>query len=72
MPQALGDTEIKETEKSGFDPAGVKSLLDVDERGKGVAEAQGVHKAEGHSVGTPTETALGRVELWKYVGAMRA
>ena len=32
------------------------------------AEAQGVHKAEGHSVGTPAETALGRVELWKNVG----
>ena len=57
--------------QSGFDPAGVKSLLNVDERGKGVlmaAEAQGVHKAEGHSIGTPAETAVGRVELWKNVG----
>ena len=32
------------------------------------AEAQGVHEAEGHGVGTPAETALGRVELWKDVG----
>ena len=32
------------------------------------AEAQGVHEAEGHGVGTPAETALGRVELWKNVG----
>ena len=42
-------------------PAGVKSLFDVDERDKGVlvaAEAQGVLD---HSVGTPAETALGRV-----------
>ena len=31
------------------------------------AEAQGVHEAEGHGVGTPAETALGRVELWKNV-----
>ena len=31
-------------------------------------EAQGIHKAEGHSVGTPAETAVGRVELWKNVG----
>ena len=65
------DTEVKETNQSGFDPAGVKSLLDVDERDKGVlvtAEAQGIHKAEGHSVGTPTETALGRIEFWKNVG----
>ena len=27
-------------------------------------EAQGVHEAEGHGVGTPAEAALGRVELW--------
>ena len=50
----------------------VKSLLNVDERDKGVlvtAEAQGIHKAEGHSVGTKAETALGRVELWKNVGS---
>ena len=33
------------------------------------AEAQGNHKAEGHSVGTPTETALGRIELWKNVAS---
>ena len=32
------------------------------------AEAQGIHKAEGHNIGTPAETALGRVELWKNVG----
>ena len=32
------------------------------------AEAQGVHEAESHGVGTPAETALGRVELWKNVG----
>ena len=71
MPETARDTEVKETNQSGFDPAGVKSLLNVDERDKGVlveAEAQGVHKAEGHNVGTPAETALGRVELWKNVG----
>ena len=71
MPQAPRDTEIRETNNCGFDPAGVKRLLDVNERGKGVhmaAEAQGVHKTGGHSVGTPAETALGRVELWKNVG----
>ena len=71
MPETSRDTEVKETNQSGFDPAGVKSLLNVDERGEGVLmapEAQGVHKAEGHSVGTPAETALGRVELWKNVG----
>ena len=70
MPETTRDTEIKETNQSGFDPAGVKSLLNVDERDKGVlvaAEAQGLHKAEGHSIGTPTETALGRIELWKNV-----
>ena len=33
------------------------------------AEAPGIHKTEGHSVGTPAETALGRVELWKNVGS---
>ena len=63
---------MKETNQSGFDPAGVKSLLNVDERDKGVlvtAEAHGIHKAEGHSVGTPMETALGRIELWKNVGS---
>ena len=32
------------------------------------AEAQGVYKAEGHGVGTPAETALGRIELWQNVG----
>ena len=32
------------------------------------AEAQGVHEAEGHSVGTPAETALARVESWENVG----
>ena len=71
MPETARDTEVKETNQSGFDPAGVKSLLNVDERDKGVlvaAEAQGVHKAEGHNVGTPAETFLGRVELWKNVG----
>ena len=71
VPETSRDTEVKETNQSGFDPAGVKSLRDVDERGKGVlmaAEAQGVHEAEGHGVGTPTETALGRIELWKNVG----
>ena len=71
MPETTRDTEVKETNQSGFDPAGVKSLLNADELDKGVlvtAEAQGIHKAEGHSVGTPTETALGRVELWKNVG----
>ena len=71
MPETARDTEVKETNQSGFDPAGVKSLFDVDERDKGVhvaAEAQGVHEAEGHSVGTPAETALGRVKLWKNVG----
>ena len=65
MPETTRDTEVKETNQSGFDPAGAKSLLHVDELDKGVlmaAEAQGVHKAEGHSVGTPAETALGRVE----------
>ena len=71
VPQALGDTEIKEANPSGFDPAGVDSLLDVNERGKSVlmaAEAQGVHETEGHGVGTPAEAALGRVQLWKDVG----
>ena len=66
--------EIEETNKS-FDPAGVESFFDVSERGKGVlmaAQAQGVHEAEGHGVGTPAEAALGRVEFWKDVGAMRA
>ena len=70
MPERSRDTEVKETNQSGFDPA-VKSLLNVDERDKGVLvteEAQGVHEAEGHGVGTPAETALGRVELWKNVG----
>ena len=74
MPKRPRDTEIEETNKS-FDPAGVESLLDVNERGKSVvmaAQAQGVHEAEGHGVGTPAEAALGRVELWKDVGAMRA
>ena len=72
VPERFRETEVKETNQSGFDPAGVKSLLDLDERDKGVlvtAEAQGVHEAEGHGVGTPAETALGRVELWKNVGA---
>ena len=71
MPKTTRDTEVKETNQSGFDPAGVRSLLNVDERDKGVlvaAEAQGVHKAEGHGGGTAVETALGRVELWKNVG----
>ena len=72
VPKRSRDTEVKETNKqSGFDPAGVKSLLNVDERDKSVlvtAEAQGVHEVEGHGVGTPAETALGRVELWKNVG----
>ena len=70
MPETTRDTEVKETNQSGFDPAGAKSLLDVDERDNGVlvtAEEQGIHKAEGHSVGTPTEIVLGRVELWKNV-----
>ena len=70
IPISSTDTEVKETNQSGFDPAGVKSLLNVDERDKGVlvtAEAQGVHEAEGHGVGTPAETALRRVELWKNV-----
>ena len=70
MPETC-DTEVKETNQSGFYPAGVGSLLDVNERDKGVlvtAEAQGIHKAEGQSVGTPTETDLGRIE-WE---AMRA
>ena len=60
MPETTRDTEVKETNQSGFNPAGVESLLDVDERGKGVlvaVEAQGVHKTEGQSVGTPTKTA---------------
>ena len=60
MPQAKSDTEIKETDKSGLDSAGVENLLDVDERGKGVlvaAEAQGVHKTENQSVGLPTRNA---------------
>ena len=63
MPQ----TSETETNKSGFDPAGAESLLDVNECCKNVlmpAEAQGVHEAEGHGVGTPAEAALGSVELW--------
>ena len=71
MPETARDTEVKETNQSGFNPAEVESLLNVDERDKGAlvaAEAQGVHKAEGHSAGTRAETALGRVELRKNVG----
>ena len=71
MPETSRNTEVKETNQSGFDPAGVRSILNVDERDKGVlmaAEVHGVHKAEGHGVGTPAKTALGRVELWKNVG----
>ena len=55
VPETARDTEVKETNQSGFDPARVKSLFDVDEHDKGVlvaAEAQGVHEAEGQSVGT--------------------
>ena len=66
VPKRSRDTEVKETNWSGFGPAGVKCLLNVDESDKSVlvtAEAQGVHEAEGHGVGTPAETALGRVEL---------
>ena len=66
VPETTRDTEVTETNQSGFDPAGVKSLFHVDGRDKGVlvtAEAQGVDKAEGHSFDTPAETALGRVEL---------
>ena len=51
MPETSRDTEVKETNQSGFDPTRVKSLLNVDERGKGVlmaAEAQRVHKAGGY------------------------
>ena len=33
------------------------------------ADAHGIHKTEGHSVGTPMETAPGRIELWKNVGS---
>ena len=65
----------KRRTRVGFDPAGVKSLLNVDERDKGVlvtAEAQGIHKAEGHSVGTPAEPALGSFRVVENVGAMRA
>ena len=75
VPERSRDTEVKETNQSGFDPEGVKSLLNVNERDKGVlmtAEAQGVHEAEGHGVGTPAETALERVELWKKVGGGNA
>ena len=49
MAQTPRDTEIKETNKSGFDPAGAESLLDVNECGKNVlmaAEAQGVKAME--------------------------
>ena len=56
VPETFRDTEVKETNQSGFDRAGVKSLLHVEERDKGVlvaAEAQGVHETEGHGVGTP-------------------
>ena len=62
----------KSKDQSGFDPAGVKSLLNVDERDKGVlvtAEAQGIHKAAGHSV--PTETALGRLKNYEGAGCER-
>ena len=44
MPEATRDTKVKETNQSAFDPAGVKSLLNVDERDNGVlvtAGAQG-------------------------------
>ena len=55
VPETTRDTEVKETNQSDFDPAGVKSLLNVDERDKGASA-------------TSAETALGRVELWKIVG----
>ena len=58
-----------------FDPAGVRSLLIVDERDKGVlvtAEAQGIHKADGHGVGIAAETALEGSSCGKMWGAMRA
>ena len=72
VPKTTRDTEVKETNQSGSTQQ--DSLL-VGERDKSVlvtAEAQGVHEAEGHGVGTPAETALGRVELWKMWEAMRA
>ena len=37
VPETTRDTEVKETNQSGFDPAGFKSLLYVDERDKGCA-----------------------------------
>ena len=49
VPETTRDTEVKQTSQSGFDPAGAKSLLYVDERDKGVlvaADAQGVHKVK--------------------------
>ena len=71
VPKRTRDTEVKETNQSGFDPAGVKRLLNVDERDKSEL-VKFVHEAEGHGVGTPAETALGRVELWKNVGGGNA
>ena len=71
MPETSRDTKVKETDKSGFDPAEVESLLDVNERDM-AAEAQGVQKAAGHGVGTPAETALGRSSCGRMWGAMRA
>ena len=59
------------TNQSGFDPVRVESLLDVNERDKSVlvtAEAQGVYEAEGHGVGTPAETALGKCRVVENVG----
>ena len=56
-PKSKRRTRVASTQQES------KAFSNVDERDKGVlvtAEAQGIHKAEGHSVGTPAETALGR------------
>ena len=71
VPETPRDIEIKETNQSCSDPAGVESLLDVNERDKSVlmaAEGQRVHGTEGHGICTPTKDALTRVQLWKDMG----
>ena len=63
MPERSCDTEVEETNQSGFDPAGVKNLLDVDETRQRCArdgEAQGVHEADSLGVGTPSGNRPGK------------
>ena len=62
-----GDAKDDLTNQRGFDPARVESFLNASETDRSVdlmVETQGFHKAEGHSVGTPAETALRHIQLW--------